>query len=90
MNVAVTAASQVLQLTSLGQSQQGTLVLSNIGPNTVFIKLGPVGQTVTVSNGYPLLANSKETITFPGEVTHVAVIAAATGNTLYASSGFGQ
>ena len=84
VNIAVTATSQALALTA----GTGNVMLTNTGSQTVFIKLGDSAITVTVANGYPLLANSTQSFT-KGSATHCAAIAAATGSTMYATSGEG-
>lgn len=86
-NIAVTASSQQLTLPSIG-ADGGSLVLTNIGTQTVFIAYGSV--TASVSTSMPLLPNSSQVISIPGGVSQLSVIAAATGSTLYATAGQGS
>lgn len=89
VNIAVTAASQALLLTSLGATS-GTVRLVNIGNQTIFLKFGTSGTTTTTAAGFPLMPNTAEIFAFGSNaITHVAVIAATTGSTLYATSGQG-
>lgn len=87
VNVAVTATSQALALTSLG-TMSGSVRISNIGTQTVFIAFGSSAVTTLVTTGLPILPNTVEVFALGG-VTHVAVIATAVGSTLYATSGQG-
>ena len=85
-NGSVTAASTQITLPAVG-SDGGTLLLTNIGTQTVFIAYGAVTASLTTS--MPILANSAQTISIPGNVSQLSVIAAATGSTLYATVGGG-
>jgi hypothetical protein len=85
-NGAVTASSAQITLPAIG-SDGGSLLLTNIGTQTVFIAYGNVTASVTTS--MPLLAASAQTISVPGGVTQLSVIAAATGSTLYCTAGRG-
>ena len=86
VNVAVTATAQ--NITPSGcEGPNAGVILTNIGSQTVFIHLT---ATATVSNGMPLLAN---TAMGPFQIpagAAISVIAAATGSTLYATSGYGE
>ena len=90
VNLAVTATTQTIALTA----GTNNVLVTNIGTQTVFIKIGNSAVTVTATNGYPLLANStqafSQTISASNtEATHCAVIAAAVGSTVYISTGDG-
>lgn len=87
VNVAVTATSQALALTSLG-TMGGSVRIGNIGTQTVFIAFGSSSVTTTTAAGIPILPNTVEVFALGG-VTHVAAIATAVGSTLYATSGQG-
>jgi hypothetical protein len=86
VNVAVTGSAQNLTFTAPATNTSPVLRLCNIGTQTVFINFQ---ATATVSNGIPLLANSAETFE-QGSTTTLSVIAATTGSTLYATTGFGE
>lgn len=85
VNVAVTASAQTLTF-STSQSPPTTLRLCNIGTQTVFVN---AQATATTSNGIPILAGTVELFDWPSSGS-ISVIAAATGSTLYATSGVGN
>ena len=91
VNIAVNASSQVLLLTPGSDN----VIVTNIGTQIVFIQFGNSTTTVTVDNGYPLLANSTQSFSKNGVTsnkldTHCAVIAAGTGSRVYVSTGEGK
>ena len=87
VNVAVTATAQTLTLTSPGAGTgNATLRLANKGSETVFFHFL---ATATLSNGVPILPNTVEVFDLGG-LTSLSVIAAATGSTLYATTGVGD
>ena len=88
-NIAVTGTAQSFSLPTAIDDPIGLrqYVLTNVGTQTVFVL---VSGTATTANGYPLLANTKETISLDGSVTALSVIAGSTGSTLYATAGFGE
>lgn len=86
-NVAVTASSQQLTLPT-PSNNGGSIMLTNVGTQTVFVSYGSV--TASVSTSMPLLANAIYTFTLPPGVTQLSAIAASTGSTLYATLGDGQ
>lgn len=90
VNIAATAASQVLALTPLINNFIGSLRLANIGSQTLFVAFGTSNTTVTAANGVPLPTGLSELFHFSEGITHVAVIAAGVGSTLYATSGNGR
>lgn len=81
VNLAVTATAQDLALTA----GLGTIRIANVGNQTVFIHFG---DTATVANGIPLLANSAEVFA-KGAVNSLSAIAAGTGSTIYVTTGDG-
>lgn len=86
-NIAVTATSQVLLVPSIGNTS-GTLRIINSGSQTIFLNFGSSAAVATVAAGMPMLPNTVETFA-SGQFTHIAVIAPATGSTLYITSGAG-
>jgi hypothetical protein len=95
VNQAVTASTANFQVP--GNANQTSYLFTNVGANTVFFAFGtttpgsnPAASTVTVSatTGTPLLPNTAQTFSGPANAW-VAVIAAATGNTLYVTPGDG-
>ena len=87
VNEATTASSQALALTGVGTGAH--VVITNIGSQVIFVAFGISTVTTAVTTGHPILANSAQIFTVPQGVTHVAHRAAATGSTLYATSGQG-
>ena len=90
VNLAVTGTAQTIALTT----GTNNVMVTNIGTQTVFIRFGNSAVTVTVNNGYPLLANSTQSFSQTiaasnAEATTCAVIAAAVGSTVYISTGEG-
>jgi hypothetical protein len=85
--LAVTGAAQNATIT-YDTKQLCTYLLTNVGTQTVFVLFG-TSPTVTVNNGFPVLANSQSTFTGPPNAT-VQAIAAAVGSTLYVSAGEGM
>lgn len=93
-NLVVTGTAQMLALPTVtaenvspDNRHSRQLILTNIGTQTVFVRLD--GVTATVSNALPLLANSQVVIT-GANAPSASVIAATTGSTLYATVGAGQ
>ena len=86
-NIAVTAVSQQLTLPPI-PNDGATVLLTNVGTQTVFFGYG-VG-TASITTSVPLLAGSSQTFDVSQGVSQIAVIAAATGSTLYASVGRGS
>jgi hypothetical protein len=86
-NGAVTASSTQITLPAMG-FDGGQLLITNIGTQTVFMAYGNVTASLTTS--MPILPNTAQTISAPGGVTQISVIAAATGSTLYTTVGRGS
>lgn len=84
---AVTATSAQIALTGNIPADGGTLLLTNIGTQTVFVAYGTTTASVTTS--MPLLANTAQTISAHPRGQNLSVIAAATGSTLYVTFGSG-
>jgi hypothetical protein len=92
-NVAVTGTAQTLTMPNLaGATRQ--MVFTNVGTQTVFFVCDGTNSasptTATASNGMPIMANSQFVTTLNNAIVSCSVIAAGTGSTLYATSGFGQ
>jgi len=85
-NLAVTTASQALNLPITMPQEGATLRLTNIGTQTVFVTFD--GSAATTANGLPIPAGIAQDFTIgPGASIHA--IAGATGSTLYATMGDG-
>lgn len=87
VSIALSAASQALALTDAA-GVSATVVLTNLGTQNAFFKVGGSGITVTATNGMPLASGQRLQVG-KGEATHVAVIGAA-GSTIYATTGIGN
>ena len=68
-------------------SDGGSLLITNLGSQNVFLAYGNVTASVTTS--MPILANSAQTISAPGGLTQLSVIAPAAGSTIYVTVGRG-
>lgn len=86
VNVAVGTSSASVAVTGSGVGIQ-SLRLTNIGSNIIFVKLGTSTVSATLAAGFPMLPNTVETFMLGKDDTHVAAIAAGTGNTLYITTG---
>lgn len=82
LNVAVGTTSTNTVITAV----TGTLNLTNVGTEVVFVAVGTAAQTATVTTSFPILPNTSITIE-GNSVTNVAAIAGATGSTLYITRG---
>jgi hypothetical protein len=94
-SIAVTAASQTLNTAANSSAAaQGAAdtnyVVTNIGANTVFLELGLAGTVpvAAVATSMPILPNSQFVLSGPPNAV-AAVIAGATGNTIYFTPGEG-
>lgn len=87
VSIALSASSQALALTDAA-GVSATIVLTNLGTQNAFFKVGSSGVTVTATNGMPLASGQRLQVG-KGEATHVAVIGAA-GSTIYATTGIGS
>lgn len=88
VNVAVTTAgTSRVAVTRPGVGTQ-TVRIVNSGTETIFLTFGK-DATVTSSTatGMPMLAGTIETFLLPNDITHIAAVAAATGNTMYVTTG---
>lgn len=85
VNAAVTTTSAVVLLPVM---VSGTLRIINSGTAIIFLNFGSSAATATAAAGMPMLPNTIETFA-KGDVTHVAVIGAATGSTVYITAGAG-
>lgn len=86
LSIAVTASNQTFTLPV--NVQNGQILLTNIGTQTVFVAMGTVTSSITTS--MPLMANTASIFTIPDAVTTLSVIAGNTGSTLYATAGVGD
>lgn len=87
-SVAVTAVNNSFTLTPSVGSDGGSMRVVNIGTQTIYLAYGSV--TASVATSMPILANTVETFSLPGAVNTLSVIAAATGSTIYVTTGIGQ
>lgn len=91
VNIAVTTGSQVIAAFDPGGTAT-QIRMVNVGTQTVFILLAWAGAPVpvaTVTNAIPLLAGSVEVWSITPNA-QLAVIASATGSTLYVTAGVGN
>lgn len=87
VNLTVIASSANVRVTRPNTGTQ-TVRLHNSGTNIIFVEFGTTNAVVaTVAGSFPLLPNSVETFTMKNDLSWVAAIAGATGNTLYITSG---
>jgi len=82
-SIAVTAAAQNLTLPVVSQ-EGGTVLLTNIGTQTVFISFS---GAATIAGSMPVIANTQ--VSCSVNLLTLSVIAAAAGSTLYATIGDG-
>lgn len=85
-NLAVTAADQTLTITQVIPPGGCVAIVTNIGTQTVFVRMDATVATVT--NAIPVLANSQVTFGVNFGATPRA-IAAASGSTVYLTLGNG-
>lgn len=88
VNVAVTTAgSDRVAVTRSGIGTQSVRIV-NVGAQTIFLNFGK-DATVTASatTGMPMLGGTVETFLLPNDITHIAAVAAATGSTMYVTTG---
>lgn len=88
VNIAVTAASQLLAIPNTAQGTRSIRVL-NSGSQTIFLDFVTTSGTAALATSMPMIGNSAEVFTFANDISHVAVIAAATGSTMYITPGEG-
>jgi hypothetical protein len=92
-NTAVTSTAATLTLPTAITGVNRQVVLSLVGTQNAFIVCDGTNSasptTATTSNGMPMLANTQIVISLNASVRSCSVIAAASGSTLYATSGFG-
>jgi hypothetical protein len=86
VSLTVGVASTNVAITQSGVGTQ-SIRLTNVGSNVVFFNLGKDNTTAAGLTDVPLLPNSVETFLLPNDITYIAAIAAATGNTLYITTG---
>lgn len=90
VNLAVTASNQYIAIpnTPLGTRSIRVVV---IGTATVFMEHAESNTTspATTTTSMPQMANTSEVYTISTDITHLAVIAAGTGSTVYLTYGEG-
>lgn len=102
--LSVTSTAHSAVQVSGGGPANMNYVVTNVGPNTAWIvgaAPGPNGAPAptlaavaptdgTPANGYPILAGSKESLTYPPNSYFSAITAATTTATLYITPGEGE
>lgn len=88
VNIAVTATSQLLAIPNTAHGTR-SLRIVNSGSQTIFLDFVTTTGTSVATTSMPMLAGTIEIFTFANDITHVAVIAAATGSTMYITPGEG-
>jgi hypothetical protein len=88
VNGAVTASVTNIVLPVGPGLTECTARFVNSGAQVIFWSYG-AGASLSVANGVPMLPNTVETFNIPAGVSQLAVIAAATGSTLYVTVGDG-
>ena len=87
VNLAVLTTTANVAITNPGSGTR-SLRIANIGTNNVFINFGKNNSvTAVLTTSIPLLANSVSMFQLKSDITHVAAIAAAIGNTIYCTTG---
>ena len=84
-NIAVSGTSQSVTIAA-ASGPAGTVRLTNIGTQTVFVSFGAAAVAAT---SMPILADTTEIFSVPLGATTVHAIAASTGSTLYVTEGTG-
>lgn len=82
----VAATTTTTAITASGTGTR-SIRLVNSGSNIVFFKLGTSGTASAVATSTPLLPNTVEVFLLRNDITHIAYIGAAAGNTLYMTVG---
>lgn len=82
--VLTTSANKAVTAPAIGNR---SIRIYNAGTAEVFIAIGDSSVTVTASNGIPLKPGDFEIFLLKNNATHVAAIAAATGSTIYLTTG---
>ncbi len=89
VNAAVGTSSSFIDLSAITPGVCAIRV-ANVGANVIFIEQVEAAATAaSVTTSVPILPNTVEVFTFPNDKIGVAVIAAATGNTVYITPGEG-
>lgn len=87
VNLTVGTATANVAITRAGLGTQ-SIRLTNIGANVIFFTLGKDNTaTASLTTSVPVLPNSVETFLLPNDMSYIAAISAATGNTLYVTTG---
>lgn len=88
VNLAVTAASQLLAIPNTAQGTRALRIV-NSGTQTVFLDFVTTTGTAVATTSMPMLSNTAEVFTFGNDITHVAAIAGGVGSTIYITPGEG-
>jgi hypothetical protein len=88
VNATVTTSSAQISLGNAVGADGGSMLLTNIGTQTVFIAYGTVTASITTS--MPLLPNTATVISAPAGITSLSVIASSVGSVLYITTGCGS
>lgn len=86
VNLAVAGTSSSVAVTRSGVGTQSVRIV-NSGAQTVFLNFGVSTVAATLAAGMPMLPNTVESFLLLNDVTHIAAIAAATGSTIYITTG---
>ena len=87
-NIAVTATSQRVDLSRVSTSIAGSMLVTVVGTDPVFVRLGDNTVAATTTDR-PYLGNSQQVINLPAGVSHAAAISTGTGSTVYFTPGNG-
>lgn len=87
VNIVVGTSSANIAITQGGVGTQ-SIRITNVGANVIFFQLGKDNTVVAaVATSAPILPNTVETFLVPNDMLYIAVISAATGNTVYLTTG---
>jgi len=86
VNTSVGVSSAAVAVTRPAVGIQSIRIV-NSGANIIYINIGGSTITAATSTSMPILPYSVETFMLPNDATHVACIAATTGNTMFITTG---
>jgi hypothetical protein len=84
--VVVTASNQSTAIAAAGTGNR-SIRIAVVGTQTVFFSLTSRAETAAVATSTPVLAGSVEVFLLRNDITHINVIAAGTGSTMYITVG---
>ncbi|HET8730485.1 MAG TPA: hypothetical protein VFM34_05180 [Moraxellaceae bacterium] len=87
-SIAVTAASQRVDLARINTNISGSMLVTVVGSDPVFVRLGDNTVTAALTDR-PYLGNSQQVINLPAGVSYAAAISTGTGSTVYFTPGNG-